>query len=98
MFENILQLVLVSLLAYVTGSIPTGYIVVKTAKNEDIGKIGAKAFLEFEAMLLEHVRKLIDISLHLNAFEENVSDSGGVSSADNSWCIGLSTRSRGRQQ
>lgn len=41
MFENILQLILTALLAYVIGSIPTGYIVVKVAKNEDIRKIGS---------------------------------------------------------
>ena len=41
MFENILQIVLTGLLAYLIGSIPTGYIVVKVAKNEDIRKIGS---------------------------------------------------------
>ena len=41
MFENILQLILTALLAYLIGSIPTGYIVVKVAKNEDIRKIGS---------------------------------------------------------
>ena len=41
MFESILQLILTALLAYVIGSIPTGYIVVKVAKNEDIRQIGS---------------------------------------------------------
>ena len=41
MLESILQLVLTAVLAYVIGSIPTGYIVVKVAKNEDIRKIGS---------------------------------------------------------
>ena len=41
MFENILQIVLTGILAYLIGSIPTGYIVVKVAKNEDIRKIGS---------------------------------------------------------
>lgn len=41
MLENIIQLILTALLAYVIGSIPTGYIVVKVAKNEDIRKIGS---------------------------------------------------------
>ena len=41
MLENILQLLGTALLAYIIGSIPTGYIVVKLAKNEDIRKIGS---------------------------------------------------------
>ena len=41
MFENILQLLLTAISAYVIGSIPTGYIVVKIAKNEDIRQIGS---------------------------------------------------------
>ena len=41
MTESIIQLVLTGLLAYLIGSIPTGYIVVKVAKNEDIRKIGS---------------------------------------------------------
>ena len=38
---NILQLVLTGVLAYLIGSIPTGYIVVKLAKNMDIRQIGS---------------------------------------------------------
>ncbi len=41
MLENILQLLGAALLAYIIGSIPTGYIVVKLAKNEDIREIGS---------------------------------------------------------
>ena len=41
MLENILQILGTALLAYIIGSIPTGYIVVKVAKNEDIRKIGS---------------------------------------------------------
>lgn len=41
MLENILQLLLASILAYVIGSIPTGYIVVKLFKNQDIREIGS---------------------------------------------------------
>ena len=41
MIESILQLVLTGVLAYLIGSIPTGYIVVKLAKNMDIRQIGS---------------------------------------------------------
>ena len=41
MLESILQLVLTGVLAYLIGSIPTGYIVVKLAKNMDIRQIGS---------------------------------------------------------
>ena len=41
MLNNILQILGTALLAYIIGSIPTGYIVVKLAKNEDIRKIGS---------------------------------------------------------
>ena len=35
------ELIIYTILAYMIGSIPTGYIVVKTAKGEDIRKIGS---------------------------------------------------------
>ena len=41
MFDNILQLILTGILAYLIGSIPTGYIIVKVAKNIDIRQIGS---------------------------------------------------------
>ena len=41
MLESILQIVITGLLAYLIGSIPTGYIVVKLAKNMDIRQIGS---------------------------------------------------------
>ena len=41
MIWNILQILVTAILAYIIGSIPTGYIVVKLAKNEDIRKIGS---------------------------------------------------------
>lgn len=41
MIELILKLLLVVIVAYVIGSIPTGYIIVKTLKGEDIRKIGS---------------------------------------------------------
>ena len=40
-FENIFPLILTVVLAYLIGSIPTGYIIVKLAKNEDIREIGS---------------------------------------------------------
>ncbi|MBQ7450851.1 glycerol-3-phosphate 1-O-acyltransferase PlsY [bacterium] len=41
MFENILPIIITAILAYLAGSVPTGYIVVKLAKNEDIREIGS---------------------------------------------------------
>ena len=37
----IIQVIIIAIIAYLIGSIPTGYIVVKVAKNEDIRKIGS---------------------------------------------------------
>ena len=39
--ENILPLIITAILAYIIGSVPTGYIVVKLAKNMDIRQIGS---------------------------------------------------------
>ena len=41
MIELILKLLLVAAVAYVIGSIPTGYIIVKALKGQDIRKIGS---------------------------------------------------------
>ena len=41
MIELILKLLLVVVVAYVIGSIPTGYIIVKALKGQDIRKIGS---------------------------------------------------------
>ena len=38
---EVLKFLIVFLIAYVIGSIPTGYIIVKLAKNQDIRKIGS---------------------------------------------------------
>ena len=39
--HNILSLIIITFLAYLIGSIPTGYILVKVIKNEDIRKYGS---------------------------------------------------------
>ena len=39
--ENIIELLITILCAYIIGSIPTGYIIVKLLKGEDIRKIGS---------------------------------------------------------
>ena len=41
MVGNVIQILLTAVLSYIIGSIPTGYIVVKIAKNEDIRQIGS---------------------------------------------------------
>lgn len=41
MIENVIQLLVTLIIAYIIGSIPTGYIIVKMFNNQDIRKIGS---------------------------------------------------------